>query len=369
MLLTVLLVMILLALAFEFINGFHDTANSIATIVGTKVLTPRQAIMLAATCDLAGALMGSDVAKTITSGVIDAGVVGQGMIQYLVICALFGGIVWNLITWYFGIPSSSTHALVGGMIGATVGVTQGNWGALIWSTTDAVTGKHIGIYHKVVLPMFTSPFCGFIGGFLLMAILMALLSRAKPARVNSVFGKLQIVSSAGMGIAHGFNDAQKVMGIITLGLVAGTTSGAFDALPAWLHSIVYTPKVEGGNVPAVWVKVLCATVMACGTAMGGWRIIKTLGHKMVKLQPIHGFAAEATAASVLGIAGAMGMPVSTTHAITTSIMGVGCTKRFNALKFSLVEKILWAWVLTIPCAGLVAYGVARLAKLVGFIPS
>jgi inorganic phosphate transporter, PiT family len=366
--LTVLLIMILLALVFEFINGFHDTANSIATIVGTKVLTPRAAIMLAAICDLTGALMGTSVAKTITSGVVNSQVVGNSFIQYLVICALVGGIVWNLITWFFGIPSSSTHALVGGMVGATIGITNGNWDGLIWSRMKP-DGHMEGIYHKVVLPMITSPVCGFVIGFMVMGLLMAVISKigARPSKVNSIFGKLQIVSSAAMGVMHGFNDAQKVMGIITLGLVAGTTSGAFQGLPDWM-SFVVTPEVKGGNNPAAWVKILCATVMACGTAMGGWRIIRTLGHKMVKLQPVHGFAAETTAATVLGVAAYFGMPVSTTHSITTSIMGVGCTKRFSALKFSLVEKILWAWVLTIPSAALVAYGLARLGKFTGIIP-
>jgi inorganic phosphate transporter, PiT family len=364
MLLTILLVMILVALVFEFINGFHDTANSIATVVGTKVLTPRQAIVLAATTNLAGALVGNAVAKTITSGLINDQMLGQQFVQQMIICAMLGGIVWNLITWYFGIPSSSTHAMVGGLIGASLGISQMNWDVLIWSEIDG-KGKSIGIFHKVIVPMITSPVAGFLIGFLVMGILFALLRNARPAKVNSTFGKLQIVSSGYMGWMHGMSDAQKVMGVITMGLLA--MQG--QELPDFLKWMGHVPTdMKGEPHPPIWVKVTCALVMAAGTAMGGWRIIKTLGHKMVKLQPIHGFAAETTAATVLAVAQYNGMPVSTTHSITTSIMGVGCAKRFSALKFSLVQKIIMAWILTIPASALVAYLMAKLFRALGLLP-
>ncbi len=367
--LTVLLIMILLALVFEFINGFHDTANFIATVVGTKVLTPRQAIALAAVTNLAGALVGHAVAKTITSGLIDDKVLGAAMVQQMIICAMLGGIFWNLLTWYFGIPSSSTHAMVGGLIGASLGVTHMNWDVLIWSEADA-KGHGIGIYHKVVVPMIASPITGFVIGFIVMGILFALLQRARPARTNKVFAKLQIASSGFMGLMHGMADAQKVMGVITMGLVA-LKGQDLPALLSWMSYVPNELNIDTGKMellPPLWVKLTCAIVMASGTAIGGWRIIRTLGHKMVKLQPIHGFAAETTAATVLALAQFNGMPVSTTHCITTAIMGVGCAKRFSALKLSLVEKILWAWVLTIPSAALVAYLMTWLGRAVGFIP-
>ena len=362
---TLILTVILVALVFEYINGFHDTANSIATVVSTKVLTPRQAIILAAVTNLFGALVGTAVAKTIASGLVDAKFVSS----YTIVSALIGAIVWNLITWYWGIPSSSSQALVGGLCGATLASAQNNWASLIWSVPAAAgkpwwEGK--GLLWKVVIPMFSSPLCGFVIGFLVMTLLYFLLRNWRPFMVNKVFGKLQLLSAAYMGFSHGSNDAQKTMGIIALALVAATTGGVFENVPAWLR-FLHTPEVPKGQTQeiAVWIKVTCALVMAAGTAAGGWRIIKTLGHKMVKLQPVHGFAAETTAASVLFTAAHFGMPVSTTHAITTSIMGVGCAKRFGALKLGVVEKIIWAWVLTLPATGLVAYGTMRLCKAFG----
>lgn len=365
--LTLLLIMILVALVFEFINGFHDTANSIATVVGTKVLTPRQAILLAAITNLAGALVGHAVAKTITSGLIDDKLLGH-FVQQMIICAMLGGIVWNLITWYFGIPSSSTHAMVGGLIGASLGITKMNWDVMIWSGVDA-KGHGVGIYHKVVVPMITSPIAGFFIGFLVMGILYFLMQNARPSKVNSAFGKLQILSSGYMGWMHGMADAQKVMGVITMGLIALKAEHLPDFL-SWMTNLPTELNPASGKMetlPPLWVKLTCALVMASGTALGGWRIIKTLGHKMVRLQPIHGFAAETTAATVLAVAQFNGMPVSTTHSITTAIMGVGCAKRFNALKFSLVQKILLAWILTIPCSAVVAYLVAKLMWAIGFV--
>ena len=472
---TLILIVILVALTFEFINGFHDTANSIATVVSTKVLTPRQAIMLAAITNLVGALVGHAVAKTISSGLVDATYVTTATI----ICALFGGIVWNLLTWWLGLPSSSTHALVGGLVGATLANAQNNWDAILWSTEKIKDGKvvHEGILHKVVIPMIGSPVIGLVAGFAVMTLLYALLRNARPMWVNRVFGRAQIFSAGYMGFAHGLADAQKTMGIITLALVTATSAGTFKDLPDWLHflkmdktsvaeeqimkfvkgsndqeaatileheadklkpgefkeafyvlaGIVYDangqsaaaesarakahaiheqdvaienarflPKVpiigqfaaskpndwqkvltgamesatEKGKpaIPAAaskvnditpgvpaWIKIICALVMAAGTASGGWRIIKTMGHKMVKLQPVHGFAAETTAATILAVTGKFGMTVSTTHAITTAIMGVGATKRFSAIDGQIVKKILGAWILTLPAAAGVAY--------------
>ena len=362
---TLILIVILVALVFEYINGFHDTANSIATVVATKVLSPRQAVMLAAATNLLGALWGSAVAKTIASGLVDTKVVTSEIL----VCALLGAIVWNLITWWFGLPSSSSHALVGGLCGAALAAAHNRWGVIVWSLPDQAhwwQGK--GLLWKVLMPMILSPTLGFALGFVLMGLLYVLLRNWRPATVNRRFGKLQLISATYMGLSHGTNDAQKTMGIIALALLTATTAGTFDHLPGWL-SFLHTPVPAAGKTVeiAVWIKVICALTMCAGTAAGGWRIIKTLGHKLVRLQPVHGFAAETTAATVLSVAAHFGMPVSTTHAITASIMGVGCAKRFNALRLNVVERILWAWVLTIPASALMAYMLVQLARFSGWI--
>lgn len=350
---TLLVIVIITALVFEFINGFHDTANSIATVVSTKVLTPRQAIVLAATTNLLGALWGTAVAKTIASGIVDAKIVTSEVL----IAALLGGIAWNLITWFYGLPSSSSHALIGGLCGAAYAASGGNLSILIWSQPSAshwYEGK--GILWKVLIPMITSPVCGFLLGFVLMTLLYFFLQNARPRTVNLVFGKLQIFSAASMGFMHGTNDAQKTMGILALALLSATTAGTFSGLPEWLSFLQVAQPPPGGQVDiAAWIKVICAITMAAGTAVGGWRIIKTLGHKMVKLQPIHGCAAETCSSIVLATASQFGIPVSTTHNITAAIMGVGAAKRFSSIKWIVVEQIMWAWVLTLPCAGLIAY--------------
>lgn len=492
MTLGIIFLVVFIALVFEYINGFHDTANSIATIVGTKVLTPRQAIILAATTNLIGALSGHAVAKTVSSGLVDA----QFISPMVIVCALMGGIVWNLLTWWFGLPSSSTHALVGGICGAAVASAHDSWHAIIWSVEKVKDGKVVmeGVYHKVIVPMVTSPIIGFFGGLLIMGLLYAILRSARPRFVNRFFGKAQIASAGFMGFAHGLADAQKTMGVITLALVTATATGSLAGLPGWLgflkmdksmaseqsiktilnpgsapdelrgaadtlekealrinhgefreafltlsaktHEVlgdeasagrvtglakathqaildaekariltripvigtmvagkhndwnkVLTKEMEAAvkgdkkplvvaagkvkelapDVP-VWIKIICSLTMAAGTMAGGWRIIKTLGHKMVKLQPVHGFAAETTAATLLAVTGSMGMTVSTTHSVTTAIMGVGCAKRFSALKFSLVERIIWAWILTLPAAGIVGYVLVKLFRLFGWIP-
>lgn len=355
---------ILLALVFTYINGFHDTANSIATVVSTKVLTPRQAVILAAITNLIGAFCGSAVAKTISSGIVDSHVATMPV----VCCALIAAIAWNLITWWLGLPSSSTHALVGGLCGACL-AASGHWASIIWS----VPGKEhwwlgAGVLWKVIVPMILSPIIGFFGGFLIMGLLYYLLRNWRPVAVNRSFGKFQLVSAAYMGYAHGTNDAQKTMGLIALTLATATSTGQFDSLPHFLSFLKTAGAAPGQSLNiAAWITVLCALTMCAGTAAGGWRIIKTLGHKMVKLQPVHGFAAETAGATVLVVAARFGMPVSTTHAITTSIMGVGCAKGFKALKLIVVERIVWAWVMTLPASGAVAYAVVKLAQAVGWV--
>lgn len=349
---------VLVALAFEYINGFHDTANSIATVVSTKVLSPRQAVILAAVTNLIGALFGTAVAKTISSGLVDSKVVTQEVL----VCALLGAIVWNLITWYWGLPSSSSHALVGGLVGAAVAAAD-RWSVVIWSQpNDGYWFTWKGLLWKVVVPMFGSPMAGFLLGLIFMTILYIVLRRCKPRWVNRFFGRAQLISAGSMGFMHGTNDAQKTMGIIALALAAGTTDGALADLPSWLSFLRIEEDASKSFEIPTWIKVLCAVVMAAGTAAGGWRIIKTLGHKMVKLQPVHGFAAETCSATVIGLASYFGIPVSTTHNISSSIMGVGAAKRLSALRWTVVERMAWAWVLTIPISGSIAYGLFRCWK-------
>jgi PiT family inorganic phosphate transporter len=371
--LTLVLVVILAALIFEFINGFHDTANSIATVVATKVLSPGQAIVLAASTNLIGAFMGTAVAKTIASGLVDTDVVN--MTSQVLICTLLGAIIWNLITWWRGLPSSSSHALIGGLCGAALAAAQNNWAALIWSKAgDGSWAENKGLLWKVVVPMITSPLAGFLLGVTIISLLYMFIAgmmraggplarMARPRWVNAFFGKAQLVSAAYMGFAHGRQDAQKTMGIIALSLFAAQSAGTLDALPPWLAFL----HPDGGKDDIdSWVIATCALVMAAGTAAGGWRIIKTLGHKMVKLQTIDGFAAETASATILVTAAHFGMPVSTTHSISTAIMGVGFAKNPRALKFGVIERIIWAWILTIPAAGGIAYGLLRLLEALGW---
>lgn len=386
-------IVILVALVFTYINGFHDTANSIATVVSTKVLSPRQAVLLAAVTNLVGAFFGTAVAATIASGIVET----QVATMPVLCCALVGAIVWNLLTWWVGLPSSSSHALIGGLCGAALAASANHWSAIIWSVPGKShwwEGK--GILWKVIVPMITSPIIGLVVGFLVMGLLYYILRNWRPVTVSRTFGKLQLFSASYMGFAHGTNDAQKTMGVITLALVAATKMGMFASVPRWLSWLQtpegtppgYLPPVpwlithlpswlQFGYTPSdpdphkqfipVWIVVLCALTMCAGTAVGGWRIIKTLGHKMVRLQPVHGFAAEATGATVLFTTAIFGMPVSTTHAITASIMGVGSAKGFNALKLDVVERIIWAWVLTLPASAAVAYVLVRLARACGWL--
>ena len=367
-----MVMVIVVAVVFEYINGFHDAANAIATVVSTRVLTPRQAIMLAAVTNLIGAFWGTAVAKTIYSGYIDmAGghIAIEGM-QLAIACGLMGGIVWNLITWWFGIPSSSSHALIGGLCGGVLGLTHLNWNSLIWSATDSA-GKTVGLWPKLIKPMIISPFVGFTLGVIFMMLLTMLIVRlsVRPSIVSKVFGKLQLVSAGLMGFSHGSNDSQKTVGIITFALIVGVGAGAFDPAhaPSWAQWFKPTLNAKNGvdQVP-LWIIALCAVTMAAGTAAGGWRIIRTMGHKMVKLQPVHGFAAETAAAITITGASELGIPLSTTHVISTSILGVGASKRFDAVRWGLVGRIVWAWVLTIPITLTLGYLFFRGCVLVGW---
>ncbi|MBV5316195.1 MAG: inorganic phosphate transporter [Desulfobulbaceae bacterium] len=318
MVLTLLIFVIVIALVFEYINGFHDSANAIATVVSTKVLSARTAVIYAGVLNMVGAFFGTHVASTVGKGIITTGSVTQGVI----LCALLSAIIWNLITWYYGIPSSSSHALIGGLIGA--GLSKAGYG---------VVQIH-GVTQKVILPMITSPLLGFIIGFLCMVLILWLCAKASPSTANRYFKKLQLVSSGIMALSHGTNDAQKTMGIITLALVS------YGALPTF-------------EVP-FWVIFGCAVTMGLGTMGGGLRIIRTMGTKMIKLKPVHGFAAETSAAIVILSASHFGIPVSTTHVISTSIMGVGSTRGIHALKWGVVGNIVLAWVLTIPVCMVIA---------------
>jgi PiT family inorganic phosphate transporter len=318
---TLLLIVVLgLSVVFDYINGFHDTANAIATSVSTRALKPEHAILMSATANFLGALTGTAVAITIASGLATIPDGPEG--QVIVAAALVGAIVWNLLTWRLGIPSSSSHALIGGLLGATI-VAEGV-DAVIWG----------GVVDKVLIPLVLSPVLGLTLGFLLMVLLLNAFRRARPRQLNDRFRRLQVLSAAFMAFSHGSNDAQKTMGIMTLALF---TAGVI-------------PTVE---VP-LWVILVSASAISLGTAAGGWRIIKTMGQKVVKLDPVHGFAAETTAATIILTASRFGLPVSTTHVISSAIMGVGSSIRLSAVRWGVAGNIVTAWVLTLPAAGLAA---------------
>ena len=323
-----LVTIVVVALIFDYTNGFHDTANAIATSVSTRALSPRVAVLMAAILNMVGALVSTDVAKTVGEGLVNTDLVTLP----LVLAALIGAVVWNFTTWHFGIPSSSSQALFGGLIGAMI--ASAGLSGVLWG----------GVFDKVILPMLGSPALGFIGAWFLMTGLTWLVYRWPPAPVNRWFRLLQPVSAGFMAFSHGGNDAQKTMGVITLALFA---SGQIDTF----------------TIP-LWVKVACALVMAFGTYSGGWRIIHTLGSKVIKLDPIHGFAAETSAASVIQLATHFGIPVSTTHTITAAIMGVGSTQRLSAVRWGVAGNIATAWVLTLPASALVAGLVYLLISLV-----
>ena len=325
-----LVVVIVLAVAFDYINGFHDTANAIATSVATRALHPRHAILMATAFNFIGAFAGTAVAKTIGAGLVDEATTTQAVVA----AALVGAITWNLITWWLALPSSSSHALIGGLLGATI-VAAGT-GAL----------KVDGLVNKVVVPMISSPLIGFAGAFILMLGIYWLFRDAKRKPMARIFRRLQVVSAGYMAFSHGSNDAQKTMGIITLALFA---AGAISTI----------------DVP-FWVIVVSASALSLGTAVGGWRIMRTMGHRVVELEPVHGFAAETTAATVIFTAAHLGMPVSTTHVISSAIMGVGSARGPKGVRWGVARRILLAWVITIPAAAIVAAIAWAILHTIGF---
>lgn len=309
-----LCIVVILTLVFDYINGFHDAANAIATVVSTRVMRPTTAVAYGAILNFIGALLGTEVAATIGKGLVDA----TSITMVTVLCTVLAAIIWNLLTWWKGLPTSSSHAIIGSLLGATY-----------FSGAGGLDKINLGaVFEKVVVPMVTSPILGFVFGFALMTGLIWLVWRKKLPKINRRFGRLQIISAGFMALSHGHNDAQKSMGIIALALTLAYPAQEF-------------------HVP-LWVILTCAIAMALGTLSGGWRIIRTLGSKMIKLQPIHGFAAETTASIIITGASQFGIPVSTTQVISSSILGVGATKRLSAVRWGIVGNILWAWVLTLP---------------------
>lgn len=311
-----------LALSFDFTNGFHDAANAIATSVSTRALTPRVALVMAAAMNFTGALLGTEVAETIATSIVNLEGAGTHAELAVVLCALLGAIVWNLITWWFGLPSSSTHALIGGLVGA--GIAGGM--SVYWSA----------IVDKVVLPMIISPLVGFGLAFAVMVAVMWIFRYAAPARTNRRFRIAQTASAAAMALGHGLQDAQKTMGVIYLALLTVGWANVDQGIP-------------------LWVKLSAAAAISAGTYSGGWRIMRTLGRRIIELDPARGFVAESVSALVLYVnAFALHAPVSTTHTITSAIMGVGATRRISAVRWGVAKNIAVAWVLTIPAAALVA---------------
>jgi PiT family inorganic phosphate transporter len=313
-----LLLVIAAALIFDYVNGFHDTANAIATCVSTRALSVKSAIIMAAVLNFAGAMVSTKVAATIGKGIVDA----KDVTQMVVFAGIMGAIVWDLITWYWGLPSSSSHAIIGGLIGAAV--AHAGTAVLHWAGLK-----------KIILALVISPIVGTAIGFLFMLAILWAFRNKSPGPLNRGFRHLQVVSAAFMAFSHGTADAQKSMGVITMALVS------FGTLPEFA-------------VP-MWVKFSCALAMGLGTAAGGWRIIKTVGKDFVKLQPVHGFCVETASAGVILGASSIGMPVSTTHVITSTILGVGLSKRLTAVNWNVAYRILWAWVLTIPASAIMAF--------------
>ncbi len=342
--LTLLFLVIVFALIFDYINGFHDAANAIATVVSTGVLPVRTAVLLAAMLNFVGACTGTAVAKTIASGFADPALVTQ----VVVLATLVAASLWNLLTWWLGIPSSSSHALIGALAGAVV--ARGGLHAFSWAA----------LYKKVLVPLVTSPAAGFFIGLFLMIGIMWLLRRTRTATVHVLSRRAQLVSASLMAFAHGSNDAQKSMGIITLALLSVVASGHSGLLPAWMLPGDASDK---HTVP-LWVIVACAGAIALGTAAGGQRIIKTMGSKIIRITPLQGFVAETAGAVTILTASKLGIPVSTTHCISASIMGVGAARRLSAVRWGVAGNILTAWVLTVPVSGLIAYGTYRLLAIV-----
>ncbi len=311
-------VVVILGLLFDFTNGWNDSANAIATVVSTRVLSPQRAVLMAATLNIAGAFFSTAVAKTIGKGIVS-----PELVTLTVVCAaLVGGIFWNTVTTFMGLPISASHALIGGVMGA--GIAHGGFRVL-----------NISSLKLIFEAMLVSPLLGFIIGFLVMVPIFRLFFRVSRGTSNTLFKRLQIVSAGVMAFSHGTSDAQKVMGVITLALFTG----------GYLNTI---------TVP-VWVVFLCAGAMGLGTAIGGWNVMRTLGARMIKIEPVHGFAAESTASLILLFTAHLGIPVSTTHTITGSILGVGATRRLSAVRWGVSKKILYAWIFTLPGTGIVSF--------------
>ena len=325
-----LIIVVGLTLVFDYINGFHDAANAIATVVSTRVMRPTTAVIYGGVLNFIGAMMGTEVAATIGKGLVDA----ASITLLTVLCTIIAAIIWNLITWYKALPTSSSHAIIGSLLGATFFSSGAGNEHIIWHK----------VFEKVVIPMISSPVIGVVLGFGVMTALTWIIYKMNPGLINRIFGKLQIVSAGFMALNHGRNDAQKSMGIIALALMLAYPGEEF-------------------HVP-FWVVLSCALAMGAGTMAGGWRIIRTLGNKMVKLQPVHGFAAEMTASVIIGGASHFGIPVSTTQVISTSILGVGATRRLSAVRWGLVGNIVWAWVLTIPLTFMFSGALMLLARAV-----
>lgn len=311
--LMLVILIVIFAVIFDFINGFHDTATAVATSITTRALTPKSAIIICCIFNFLGAFTGTAVAKTVGDNIVSHTVTPQ----WVIMCVLIVSIIWNILTWYFAIPSSSSHALIGALLG----------GGIAYNNSFSVINWY-NLFHSVVLWLFLSPVIGFIAGYILMNILNVILKNCKRRIVNKIFLKLQILAGAFMAFNHGGNDAQKSMGIITMSLLSGGLISSFE-------------------VP-VWVVVLCALSLALGTSIGGKKIIKTMGSGMTKLTPVNGFAAQTGAALVILCATLFKAPVSTTHIITTTIMGVGASRRLKSVKWRVAKSIVWAWVLTIP---------------------
>ncbi len=341
---SVLILVIVMAIVFDYINGFHDAANAIATVVSTGVLPMRTATLVAALFNFVGAVTGTAVATTIATGFADPADVTQSV----VLSALIGASAWNLLTWWWGIPSSSSHALVGGLAGAVVargGVDAFRWTALV---------------QKVLIPLVVSPTLGFVAAFFLMVALLWIFRRQAAARVHRLARRMQLVSACMMAFSHGSNDAQKSMGIITLALVAYAHS--LEARGETATGFVATLLPHGGEVP-LWVIVACAAAIAAGTAAGGKRIIKTMGTKIIRISPLEGFAAETAGTLTILAASQAGVPVSTTHCINACIMGVGASKRISAVRWGVAGNIVIAWIVTLPAAGAMAFVVSYLLGL------
>ena len=326
-----LALIIAVALIFDYTNGAHDSANAIASVVSTKVLSPKTAVIMAGAFNFAGAFLGTNVAETIGKGIVRPEMIAG--CQSLLLAALLGAIFWNFLTWYIGLPSSSSHALIGGLMGA--GIVESGWASLEYGS----------ILGKVIIPLFLSALAGFIAGYLLILGLTWATCRARYKPANTVFKNLQIIAAACMALTHGMNDAQKTMGIIALALFV------FHKIP-----VMYIP---------VWVKIACAIVIMLGTLNGGWKIIKTVGQKIFKMQPIHGFAAQTATSGVILTASLFGAPISTTQVVSSSVLGVGSSKRISAVRWGVAGSMVLAWFVTIPASALVGALCMSFCKLFG----